>query len=236
MRFKQYADYVCKTIKPDSENPQDIVQTLAVLIAERLSMGGKLPVSCGKGKDLDMDIVQAGLLAGLERLHAFDGTLGTLRQFLYPTMAGAMQSYAWERENRVGPSRPDEWPQITSFTERQDSIDVQSRFGERGRLTEEVDSRAAIGSIIEPALLDHNTPETLLEDEQSAVSSLETIRAAIGYLGTDSAAMLLKDSKIGYNAAKRRKWAEELGISIPALTMRLHRLRKAAREWALSLQ
>lgn len=236
MKFKQYADYICKSIKPDSENPFDIVQSLAVLIAERLSMGGKLPLSCGKGKDLDMDIVQAGLLAGLERLHAFDGTLGTLRQFLYPTMAGAMQSYAWERENRVGPSRPDEWPQIISFFERQDSVNIHDHRSDRAALTEDRDSRVAFGGVIESALLDHNTPETLLEDEQAAIASLETIRAAISYLGTDSAAMLLKDSKIGYNAAKRREWADELGISIPALTMRLSRLRKAAREWALSLQ
>src|SRR5450631_1048666 len=95
MVFKQYLAFVSKHIPADSDKPTDIVQSLACLIAARLSGGGKLPVACGVGDSLDMDIVNAGILAGLEKISTYDPSKGTMRQFLYPSIAGAMQGYAW---------------------------------------------------------------------------------------------------------------------------------------------
>lgn len=212
MKFKQYLQYVAVHVPADSERPTDIVQSLSCLIAERLSTTGKLPVSCGVGDELDMDIVQAGLLAGLERIKAYDAALGTMRQFLYPTIAGAMRDYAWERENRVSDSRPDEAPQAVAFTDK-DEEDAAT----------------------EPALVNESTPETMMIAEQAGTAALERITAAVGSLGTDGAAMLLRDAQIGYDAAKRLEWAAEIGVSLGALNVRLSRLRRDARDWALNV-
>lgn len=202
-----------------------MVQSLACLIASRLSVSGKLPIACGMGDNLDMDIVQAGILAGLEKIASYDSALGTMRQYLYPTIAGAMQGYAWERENRVADSRPDVWPEVLSIQDG-DSWPPQGGGGEYSDQPKAQDA----------ALITSATPETALMEEEDAKTAYKAITAAIAGLGTDDVALLLRDAQIGYNAAKRQQWADELGISLGALSMRLSRLRKAAREWALNVQ
>lgn len=209
MKLKEYMTYVEKHIPADSEKPTDVVQMLACLIGNRL--GNRVPAACGTGINLDMDIVQAGILAGLERIKAHDPSQGTMRQFLYPTIAGAMQSYAWERENRVADSRPQEWPYI---------LDIDEDFDAE-----------------EPNLIDQSAnPETQMIREEEAVQQVKSIRAAVKGLGQEATAMLIRDAQIGYDPAKRQAWADEIGVTVGALSMRLSRLRKQAREWALTEQ
>lgn len=215
MKLKEYLKYVAKNIPADSEKPTDIVQALSCLIASRLAVSGKLPVSCGHGDGLDMDIVQAGILAGLEKIADYDSTQGTMRQFLYPSIAGTMQAYAWERENRIADSRSKEWPTIVSFEDNPEG-----------------DSNTPL----ESGLVDTRTTESDMIDEEDAKTAHKVIAATVAALGTDDMALLLRDAQIGYNAALRLAWAQEIGVSIGALNMRLSRLRKAAREWALSVQ
>ncbi len=211
MILKEYLAWVSKHVPADSEKPTDMVQSLACLIASRLSTGGKLPVACGQGDQLDMDVVQAGIIAGLEKIAGYDASLGSMRQYLYPTIAGAMQTYAWERENRVADSRSNEWPDILCLND--DSSETEQS---------------------EPqALIDTRSPETAMIEEEDAKSAYKAITAAVAGLGTTDMGMLLKDAQIGYNAAKRQQWADEIGVTVGALSMRLSRLRKLAREWAL---
>jgi hypothetical protein len=213
MVFKQYLAFVSKHIPADSDKPTDIVQSLACLIAARLSGGGKLPVACGVGDSLDMDIVNAGILAGLEKISEYDSKKGTMRQFLYPTIAGAMQGYAWERENRVSDSRVETWPSIVPM-----------------------DGSEAEDAETEPALIDNHTPESDMIDLENAKTAYKGITAAVAGLGTEDMAMLLRDAQIGYNAVLRAEWAREIGVSVGALSMRLSRLRREARDWALTVQ
>lgn len=222
MKFKRYLRYVAAHIPTDSEKPTDIVQMLACLIASRLSRTNKLPVSCGRGNELDMDIVQAGILAGLQRLEAFDSTKGTLKQYLYQRMAGEMFNYAWKRENRVADALPDELPSVFSFYDE----------GEDPKLLDEEGDEEAL-----PAqLLSHTTPETEMAELDAAKEQYEALQTAIGGLGKEGTAMLLRDVQIGYNAAARQAWADEIGVSVGALSMRLARLRRDARDWALTVQ
>lgn len=223
MKFKQYLTWVEKNIRPDSDNPEEIVQLLACLIAVRLSTNGKLPVACGRGNELDQDIVQAGIVAGLEKIRAYDSAQGSMRQYLYPTIAGAMRTYAWERENRVGDSRPQNWPDVCGIHNDENPQGPLDADGEESPLNE-------------AALLSADTPESLMIAEEDAKTSYKAIRAAIAHLGTDDAALLLKDAQIGYNAAKRREWALELGISTGTLAMRLARIRRRAQEFVLTIQ
>lgn len=211
MMLKQYITHLLKNVPADSEKPGDIVQLLACLIGTRLSNSGKLPQACGVGEGLDMDIINAGIEAGLAKVKDYDPAQGTMRQFLYPSIAGTMQMYAWERENRVADSRPREWPLASS--------------------PEEAD-----GERLNDALIDYRTPETEMIEEEEAITRGKGIRAAVAGLGTEDMAMLLRDAQIGYNAAKRQAWAAEIGVSVGALSMRLSRLRRAAREWALTVQ
>jgi len=210
VKFKPYMEYVARNIPADSVRPTDIVQALACLIASRLSAKGSLPASCGTGNDLDMDIVQAGILAGLEKLNSFDASKGTLKQYLYTAMAGAMHGYAWERENRVADSRPRVWPSTIPITE--DDSDIES------------------------ALIDYRTTEAEIIAEEDQQTAREAISAAIDNMPAEDMAMLLRDAKIGYNAALRQAWANEIGVTVAALSTRLSRLRRKAREWALSVQ
>lgn len=226
MKFKQYLKWVSEHIPPESDSPTDIVQSVTCLIASRLSILGRLPIACGYGDNLDMDIVQAGLLAGLEKIGDYDRTLGTsMRQFLYPTIAGAMQSYAWERENRIGDSRPRIWPEI---------MDAEDS-GWIGDPSNDVDDETPVGPL-EERLIDSDSPESLMVQEEESKTALAAIGAAVAGLGTDDMALLLKDAQIGYNAAKRQAWADEIGVTLGALSMRLSRLRKVAREIALKNQ
>jgi hypothetical protein len=211
MRFKQYMEYVAKHIPADSEKPSDVVQALACLIATRLSNSGKLPIACGKGNDLDMDIVQAGLLAGLEKLSKYDASKGTLKQFLYADMAGIMLNYAWERENRVSDSRPKDWPDVCG-----------------------VDYGAE--EIMPAQLVDTRSTEAQMIAEEDSQTAREAISAAIDNMSAEDIGMLMRDAKIGYNAALRQAWAAEIGVTVGALSMKLSRLRKRAREWALTVQ
>ena len=210
MKFKQYMDYVAKHIPADSDKPGDIVQALACLIATRLSASGKLPIACGQGKDLDMDIVQAGLLAGLEKAPKHDPSKGTMRQFLYTDIAGAMMNYAWERENRVGDSRPKDWPCTIPIDDDSENM--------------------------HDALVDTRTTEAQMIADENAIIARDAISAAIDNMPAEDMALLLRDAKIGYNAAERQKWANEIGVTVGALSMKLSRLRKRAREWALTVQ
>lgn len=232
MMFKHYLAHVSKRVLPDSENPTDIVQMLACLIGSRLSQSGRLPLACGRGDNLDLDIVQAGIVAGLERIGEYDSAQGTMRQFLYPTMAGAMANYAWERENRVSDSRPITAPTITSFIERATEADAGYREEEEREERAGGEQR----SLIERDLVDPNTPETLLEAEQDARTAYAGVRAAIAGLGREATAMLLRDAQIGYNAAARAAWAAEIGVTPGALSVRLSRLRRDARDWACTVQ
>lgn len=219
-RFKQYLEFVSDHIPADSEKPSDIVQALACLIAQRISTTGRLPASCGVGNDLDMDVVNAGILAGLERISAHDSELGTMRQFLYPTMAGAMVNYAWERENRVNDGRPREGlPTL-----------LMSSY-EAGIGTDDSPPKS-----LPDALIDYQTPETSMMAEQDAETATAGLRAAIVGLGREATAMLLRDAQIGYDAAKRASWAAEIGVSVGALSVRLSRLRRDARDWAMTVQ
>lgn len=224
MKFKQYMEYVSVHVPADSDKPTDIVQALACLLASRLSVGGRLPASCGIGDDLDMDIVQAGLLAGLEKIADYRPELGTsMRQFLYPTMAGAMSNYAWERENRVSDSRPS----VGLATQ-----DITSSY-ETGS-SEEGDVRAR--ELLPDALIEPQTPESMLMAGDAAETAHAGVRAAIAGIGKEATALLLRDAQIGYNAAARAAWAAEIGVSVGALSVRLSRLRRDARDWALTVQ
>lgn len=227
MILKDYLKWVSSHVPADSEKPTDIVQSLACLIGSRLSGSGKLPVSCGVGDRLDMDIVQAGILAGLEKIATYDGTLGSMRQYLYPTIAGAMQGYAWERENRVADSRPVEWPECVNLSEGE-------TWPPQGADNAEYSDQS--GHEVEAGLVTSATPQSLIEDEEASQTALAGIRAAVAGLGTEDMGLLLKDAQIGYNAAERLAWAREKGITLGALSMRLSRLRKTAREWALTVQ
>lgn len=223
MILKDYLKYCSAHIAADSERPTDIVQMLACLVGSRLSSLGKLPVSCGIGDQLDMDVVQAGILAGLEKARDFDATLGTsLRQYLYPIIAGNMRNYAWERENRVSDSRPVSLPTALSIEEGEDDNDTMDNN------VEQIEGIAV--------LIDPNSPETVVNEEEASQSSYKAIRAAVKGLGSEDMAMLLKDAQIGYNRAKRLAWAQEIGVSLGALQVKLSRLRRDAREWALTVQ
>lgn len=208
MMFKQYAAWVMSHVKADSEKPTDIVQALACLIATRLSTGGKLPVACGQGDTLDMDVVQAGILAGLEKIAEHDSTKGTIQQFLYPTIAGAMRDFAWQRENRVSDSRGGDWPIVVDTDEAH----------------------------LESAMVTTDTPESILEANEAAQTTYNGITAAIAGMPPEDMALLMKDAQIGYNAVERRKWADEIGVTVGTLSMRLSRLRKTARDWAMNVQ
>lgn len=222
MRFKQYLEYVSAHVPADSDKPTDIVQALACLIARRLSVNGKLPAACGTGDDLDMDIVQAGLEAGLAKMSDYDPILGTtLRQFLYPTIAGAMSNYAWERENRISDSRPGE-----GLAAQDIASSYETGSSDEGTPRE----------LLPDALVDMRTPETEALDEEARGETYKGIRAAVRGLGSEATQMLLRDAAVGYDAAKRSAWAAEIGVSVGALSVRLCRLRRDARDWALTIQ
>jgi len=213
MKFKQYMDYVSKHVPPKSDKPSDIVQSLTCLIAARLSASNKLPIACGKGKDLDMDIVQAGLVAGLAKAPRHDASKGTLQQFLYSDIAGAMLNYAWERENRVSDSRPRDWPEVMGSDYGSTDNDEMPR-----------------------QLVDDQNAESAMIAEEDRETAREAISAAIDNMSAEDIDMLMRDAKIGYNAALRQAWAAEIGVTIGALSMKLSRLRRRAREWALTVQ
>src|ERR1700761_8405147 len=63
MILKEYLGILEKLYSPETDDPTAIVQLLAALAGAKLSREGKLPKSCGVGDNLDMDIVNAGILA-----------------------------------------------------------------------------------------------------------------------------------------------------------------------------
>lgn len=241
MYLKDYIDQIQANIKPNTVHPKEVVQLLACLIGERLSRTGKLPMACGVGGYLDMDIVNEGIIIGLEKLSEFDATKGSLKQFLYPNMAGAMRDYAWKRENRVGESLPDEQPTAVSFYEK----DVPFEPNKRGETQEAEDRDGLPGGMAEDGsknmmvdarLIEEDSPESLLQREQDEETRSSVLGATLRHLGKEAVAMLRRDAAIGYNAAARQAWAEEIGVSVGALSVRLSRLRRGARDWALTLQ
>lgn len=229
MKLKQYVQWLAKHVPTDSESPTDIIQQLAALLGMRLSLANKLPNTCGIGDTLDMDIVQEGILKGLERLNAFDEAKGNLKQFLYLPMMGRMIDYAWERENRVGDCRPRAAPLIHGLSAKTDDTDGEDWEGEGDVM--EFDK-----ALVEPALVTSTTPETTMEADEEGTRRLDTVRGVASYLGPVDMAMLLRDAQIGYSAIKRLAWAEELGVSLGALQTKLARLRRDARDWAMSVQ
>lgn len=214
MNIKAYMKYLAATFPADSEDPTVIVQQLAVLAAINLAAKGRLPGAIGRGEDIDLDVVHAGIVAGLEKIKQYDGTIGTMRAFLYKTIAGTIQNYAWKRENRVTDGS---WDNVLTL--------------------DSTPSAPADDTVAEDeVIVEGNDAEAIMLSEEREEAHAEGLRLAFAHLGEEGGEMLLKDSQIGYNAAARREWAESLGISIGALNMRLVRLRHQAREWALTLQ
>src|SRR5271154_6481852 len=112
MKLKTYAKWVVKNIPENTDKPEEIIQQLAVMLGIRLSIAGKFPAACGKGLDLDMDIVQAGITRGLLvlRMGLTPRNGVTWGARLYKPIWGAMQEWAWKRENRVLDSNhPSDW-------------------------------------------------------------------------------------------------------------------------------
>lgn len=221
MNIKEYIKKLASDYPADSDDPTVIVQQLACLAGMRLSEQGKIPAACGVGDRLDMDIIQAGILAGLERVRHYDGTIGTMRAFLYKTIAGTMQNYAWKRENRVTDG-------IWEFPEKVFDSESQMPPCEEG-------TDKGMGMPKAQVLIEDSTPETILEREQDTTSA-DQLTGLTDLLGREAIGLLLKDASLGYNATARHKWAAEIGVSIGALNMRLVRLRQKAREWALNVQ
>lgn len=233
LKLKDYIKSLSK-YPTDSEEPGIIVQQLAVLAAVRAADKGRLPASCGKGKSLDMDIVQAGILAGLERVHQYDGTLGhDMRAFLYKTIAGTIQDYAWKRENRITDGRW-KFPELVL-----DSVPYFLGEGGSGFMDAEAEGDHGKKKTAEDVLLEEVTPLAIIEaeeEEDGAKTAVRRLRKVLGSVGEEGKAMLIRDSQIGRNRLLREQWAREIGITPAALHMRLVRLRQKAREWALTLQ
>jgi hypothetical protein len=211
MNFLKVKDYVQKleaNYPADSDIPTVIVQQLACLAAYRLAAKGQLPASCGKGEGIDMDVIHAGILIGLERLRLYDGSIGTLRAFLYRTIAGTIQNYAWKRENRV--------------------TDGLWAFPDKVYTSEVDDHDEELGGRKEQKLIDEKTPETILLDAER--SQYQPLREAFAYLGKEDSLLLLKAAQIGVRAL-----ALELKANPGSLATKLARLRKKAREWALAV-
>lgn len=215
MNLRQYVKYLGERFPADSQEPTVIVQQLACLAARNLANKGRLPASCGKPTDVDMDIVQSGILAGLEHLRKYDGEIGTLRAFLYKTIAGTMQNYAWKRENRITDGIWDLTQTAIVHTEVQPQI--------------EVDSARKQEYLIEEA-----TPETIAI-EAEASTPRERLDVALEGISSEDKGMLIKSAQIGANLALRSLWAAELGISYLHLANKLSRARKRARDWALAI-
>lgn len=222
MRLKEFIR-ILERYPEDSENPQVIVQQLAVLAAVRAADKGQLPASCGKGETLDMDIIHAGILAGLERVHKFDGTIGDMRAFLYKTIDGTIRNYAWARENRIEDNHNTDISKVLVL-EAAEPIDRGDDAAERSH-----------SSIV---LRDASSPDLELEKEQEPTpkTAAKALWEVFAYLGEEATALLQKDAQIGYNALKRREWAYSLGLTVGGLTTKLSRLRVRARVWALRQQ
>lgn len=236
MILKQYIRQIEANIKPDTNHPKEVVQLLACLIGDRLSRGGKLPVSCGSGEHLDMDIINEGIFKGLEMLSKFDATQGSLRQFLYPSMAGAMRNYAWERENRVGDMRSNDLPKAVSFFEKASPQDSDHYSDGKDIPEEEIMPQHGDMDLLDGRLVDPQTASSPMEAEEEEARRAEVLGSTIRHLGRESMGMLLRDAQIGYNSAERQKWADSLGVSVGALSVKLSRLRRDAREWAMNVQ
>lgn len=222
MRLKEFIR-ILERYPEDSEDPQVIVQQLAVLAAVRAADKGQLPVSCGKGDTLDMDIIHAGILAGLERIHKFDGTIGDMRAFLYKTIDGTIRNYAWARENRIEDNHNTDISKVLVL-EAAEPIGMGEDVAERN-----------VGTVI---LRDASSPDLELEKEQEPIpkTAAKALGEVFAYLGEEATALLQKDAQIGRNAIKRREWADSLGLTVMGLATKLSRLRVRARVWALSRQ
>lgn len=232
MKLKEYVKQLDKLYPSDCEVPSVIVQQLACLAAINLAAKGRLPASCGRGADIDMDIVNAGILAGLEKIKVHDGTLGTLRAFLYKTIAGTIQNYAWARENRVEDNHNTDITKLMIY----DSV-PRTGMGEQSADNPEdkerpSDFRSKVG---DDYLITDETPESILsaEEESESNPTQEAFREVKAFLGKEDTALLLKSAQIGYDAAKRIEWASSLGLTSASLNTRLARIRKRARDWAL---
>lgn len=221
--FSAYADHVSKTIDPDTEEPAEVVQLVAVRIGMKLSCEGKLPVSCGTGLDLDLDIVNEGILAGLEQLSSYNPKKGTLRQFLWKSMAGAMYDHAWERES------------VTGFLDRKRlPHDVSLSEALEGKLDEEPDEDAEekCATVARAEQFYPSIEDQLIEEEESrrSKSYVESRKEALKQLSARDRALLMKSARIGSDKAKRDAWATELGISYQSLAVAIARARKKLKE------
>lgn len=212
MKLKAYAAKLADQFPADSTDPTVIVQQLACLAAVNLASKGKLPAAVGRGKDIDMDVVQAGILAGLEKIKLYDGTLGTLRAFLYKTIAGTIQNYAWARENRVQDNHNTDLSKILIVEPPTDEEEETFKH---------------------QPLVDPSTPLSIAMDMEEQTAQ-EALGEVLSCLNEGEKALLMKDAAMGYNAPERQKWADSMGITVASLRMRLFRLRERAREWYLS--
>lgn len=216
MRLKEYLKILQKLYSTNTDEPTAVVQQLACLAGVRLSNKGMLPVSCGKGGNLDMDIINAGILVGLEKLRRYDGELGVnIRAYLYPSIAGEIRHYAWKRENRVTHG---EWN--SSIHEVYPSEIFEGHLPpdneEIPNIINEYPEAFAVDGA-EEATIQTNTVE---EDNHR-------LGRKLALLPTEDRRLLLKYGRLGKsNGTGRRMMAEELGITVPALRMRLQRIKE----------
>lgn len=217
MRLKQYLKILEKMYPTDSDDPTVIVQQLACLAGIRLSHKGGLPKACGRGLDLDMDIINEGVVTGLEKLRRYDGEMGSIRAYLYPSIAGAMRHYAWKRENRVTHG---EWEKSIH--------EVYPAEMFEGYFLENEDGETLIAPIAgEPdvMLVDGIEDETI--QTETVTEDNQRLGLRLAALATEDRRLLLRYGRLGKsNGTGRTAMAEEMGINVPALRMRVQRIKE----------
>lgn len=212
MQLKEYLRTLELRLDADSDDPATMVQQLACLAGIRLSNKGSLPASCGRGPNLDMDVVQAGILAGLEKIRKYDGVTGNIRAFLYPGIAGEIHDYAWKRENRVTDGL---WNDIYEVY----AADSYEQPGD-----DEIAPPRMPSNMVVQSFEDMYTEAEGIRDKTNTRAK----RLAIVYksISTEEKEIFETAAIMGNNKRLRGNWADSLGMSYEKLREKIRRTRK----------
>lgn len=209
MRLKEYLKILQKLYPADSDDPAVIVQQLACLAGARLSNKKLLPTSCGVGNNLDMDVINAGIVSGLEKLHRFDGDMGTLRAFLYPNIAGAIQHYAWKTQNRVSHA---EWRAVINEVHSSDEYSGEEVHGDYGGYFPDI-----------PAAMQQDSYELSTEEEETEAEEDNKRKDKASRVDTEDASILVRYYQENED---KQTIADSLGITLGSLYARVQRIKR----------
>lgn len=212
MQLKEYLRTLELRLDADSDDPATMVQQLACLAGIRLSNKGSLPASCGRGPNLDMDVVQAGILAGLEKIRKYDGVTGNIRAYLYPRIAGEIQNYAWKRENRVADGI---WSDIYEVY----AADSYEQPGDEDAAPHRMPSNMMVPSFEEMYVEAERIKEKVNTKEK-------LISLVFKSLSKEEQEIFQTAAVMGNNKPLRLAWGEQLGLSPSGLKRKISYVRE----------